>query len=338
MIILTMQTQLLFPTALFLSILAIGTVGYYMLGAPENTLMDAFYMTVITISTIGYGEVIDLSDSDVGRLFTIFVAISGIGLLTYILSNLTANVVEGQLKETYRRRKMDKCIDDLDNHFIVCGAGRLATQICRELKLTERDFVVIETDEDRLERFLANIGEDTFHIVGDASQDDILVQAGINCAQGIFAATNDDNGNLVISLSAKHLNSNIRVVSRCEDPAHIEKMKKAGADMVVSPAFIGGLKMTSDMIRSDISDFFESVLRDDNMTMRFETILINDRFAGKRVEDLQLTEHGDAILIGIGSDDGIQFAPKPHDLLPLHAKLIVFVDPAIRAELEESFK
>lgn len=212
-------------------------------------------MTVITISTIGFTEVIDLSSNPQGRLFTIALALSGIGVLTYLLSNFTASVVEGELNEVFRRKKMEKMIQKYHDHFIVCGADSVSQYIMGELHSTQRPFVLVDLDRSKLETLMEPFPDHAF-VEGDATDDSIQRKAGIERAQGLFAVTGDDNQNLVICLTAKQLNPKVKVVSRCRQVENIGKMEKVGADSVVSTASIGGLRMASVMVRPSVVSFW----------------------------------------------------------------------------------
>src|SRR4030095_13648951 len=216
-----------FPMLLLLSILTTGTFGYWFLSGGKHTFVDCLYMTVITILTIGFTEVIQLDDA--GKLFTIVIAFTGIGTATYIISTFTAMIVEGHLKETFKLKKMNKELEKLENHLIVCGAGRVGSVIINELYETGRNFIVIDRNEETI-GYLNEKYPGALAIEGDADNEDVLERAGIKKAVGIFASTGEDNQNLVISLTAKFINPKIRVVCRCLEAVNEHKMRKAGAD------------------------------------------------------------------------------------------------------------
>lgn len=184
--------------AAFAAIHAVGTAGYLMLGPRGTTTVDALYMTFITVATIGYGEVVDLQGNPAGRLFTIAIALAGIANLTYLFSTFTAFLLETNLNRAYRRRRMQADIDALRGHYIVCGAGRIGGYVIDELRTDRRAFVVVELDEDALERRL-DADPGVLAIGGDASDDAVLERAGIARAAGVFAVTGDDAKNLVVS-------------------------------------------------------------------------------------------------------------------------------------------
>jgi voltage-gated potassium channel len=283
---------------LLAGIIIIGTIGYRVLGGDEYSLFDSLYMTIITISTIGYSEIIDLSANPAGRVFTIFIALGGIGVLFYVLSNFTALFVEGEISESFRRKKMEKNIGKLTDHYIVCGVGRVGRHIVHELHSTKRPCVIIEPHRDTLAGVL-DLLDNQVYVEGAATEDHTLKKAGIERARGLFAVAGDDNTNLVIALTARGLNPKIKIVARCTLLDNIEKMKKAGADSVISPNFIGGLRMASEMIRPNVVSFLDTMLRDKEKNLRVEEITVPPKFVGKQVAELNLKQLKQTLLLAI---------------------------------------
>jgi len=317
-------------------VLVIGTVGYWFVGRGQYSLLDCLYMTVITIATIGYGEIIDMSDNPAGRGFTIFIALFGIGTLTYILSNFTAFIVEGELNETFRRRKMEKIIKKFKDHYIVCGIEGVGFHIVSELYDTKRPHVIVDIDRKKIEKILETFQERVY-IEGDATDSDTLLKAGIMEAKGLFAVSGDDNQNLVISLTAKQLNPNIRVVARCHDLKNIDKVKKAGADAVVSPTFIGGLRMASEMVRPTVVSFLDIMLRDKDKNLRVEEIPVPESFVGKAIADLQLKKYPNMLLLAVRTKDDWIFNPSDDYVIKPENALIFMATPQERQEMESIF-
>ena len=204
--------RIVWASFLLAGLLAAGTLGFLRFGGPDTDAFDAFYMTAITITTVGYSEVVDLSQTDAGRLFAAFVSFAGFGLVTFIFSSLTVFFLETDLNEALRRRRMENAIRKLRNHYIVCGFGRVGRNVATELQATNHHFVAIDenfdTIEQHTERFPALL-----YLHGDASDDDVLDRADIGDAKGIFAVTGDDSRNLMICLTAKQINPGIRVVA-----------------------------------------------------------------------------------------------------------------------------
>ena len=252
--------RLLGALGVFVAILVAGTLGYLVLGKPGTTVIDGLYMTFITVATIGYEEVVDMDHSDLGRIFTMAIALAGIANMTFLFSTVTAFLLETNLNHAYRRRRMQAAIDTLDGHFIVCGAGRIGGYVIDELRADRRSFVVVETDAATLERRL-EADPRLLALHGDAADDDVLARAGIARAAGVFAVSGDDSKNLVISLSAKQLNPGVRVVARVHDPRNAAKTLRAGADQIVSPDYTGGHRIASLMIRPQMVSLVDELLR-----------------------------------------------------------------------------
>ncbi len=329
--------RLVITTGTLMLILVGGTVGYRLLTGPGNSLFDCFYMTVITITTIGYGEMIDLTGNVPARLFTMLIALSGIGMLTYILSSMTAFVVEGALKETFRRRRMQKKIDQLSGHYLICGASDEAENIARELTDTRRSFILIDPHVPDA-RFLRDLHlEDPLVIAGDPSEDHVLEQAGIKRAAGLFAATGDDNTNLVISLTARQLNPRLRIVACCRHAANAAKLKVAGADEVVSPALIGGMRMASVMVRPAVVSFLDVMLRDREQNLRVEEVTIGSSFAGRPIRDLNFSLFKHTLILALKQKENWIYNPPRTHLLQEGEVLVFMTIPEEKAALEKLF-
>ncbi len=330
------RKRLIWAGALIVAILVIGTFGYWLIGERQYSLLDALYMTVITVATIGYREVIDVANNPVGKVFTMVIALAGIGTLAYILTNFTALMVEGELTKSFRRRKMEKMIENFQNHYIVCGIGRVGLHIVNELHATRRPHVIIDTDKCNIESALETFKDGVF-IEGDATDNSILLKAGIKKARGIFAVTGDDNHNLVISLTAKQLKPDIRVVARCSELKNSEKMQRAGADAVISPNYIGGLRMASEMIRPTTVSFLDTMLRDKKVNLRVEEVAVPDPFIGKTISSLNLRRYPDLLLLAIKTKEGWIYNPADDCALGQGSTLVFMATPEAKYELEAIF-
>jgi len=315
-------------------VLLSGSLGYYFLAGRHYPLIDCVYMTVITITTIGYAEIIDLSGQPGARVFTMALAVAGIGTVTYLLSSFTAFIIEGELSERFRRRHMEKQATQLRDHFIVCGAGRVGVHVVQELRVTQRPFVVVDPCPDSL-RQLRETFSDVICLQADATDNDTLLSAGIACAKGVFAATDHDHENLVIALSARQLNPQIAIVARCGELKNVDKMKAAGADAVISPSFIGGLRMASEMLRPTVVSFLDVMLRDRDRNLRIEEVPVAT--GGSTVADLRLDRFEDTLLLAIHGTKGWTYNPKPSQLVPDGSRLVVMTTPQERAQMEQEF-
>ena len=321
--------------ALF-TILMVGTVGYSIIGEGRYSIIDCLYMTVITVTTIGFGEIIDLSHSPGGRVFTMFIALSGVGIAAYFLSNVVDFMVEGRLQEAFWRRKMEREIGKLKKHYIVCCVDGVGSYIVKELYSTQRPYVIVDNDKTKAERIIGGLKNELF-VEGDAADSDILTRAGINEALGLFAVTGDDNENLVISLTAKTLNSKIKVVAACNDVKNMEKIKKAGADAVVAPSYIGGLRIVSEMVRPTVVSFLDTMMRDKERNLRIEEISVSEAFVGRPIKGLDLKKYPGTLLLAVKRREGWIYNPDENHILKQGDALIIMTTPGERFELERIF-
>jgi len=315
-----------------IAILLIGTVGYWFIGGRQYSFIDALYMTVITITTIGFAEIIDLSGNVAGRIFTMFIAIAGVGVMAYIVTNITALVVEGELTESFRRRRMERIACKCTDHYIVCGLGSVGFHIANELHGTKRPYVIVDVNKKNVERNLESLRDPVF-IEGDATDSEILVKAGVEKAAGLFAATGDDNQNMVVTLTAKQLNPRLKVVARCNDMRNTEKMRKAGADAVVSPTTIGGLRMASEMVRPTVVSFLDIMLRDKERNLRVEELPVPKRLVGQPISALNLKRFPHALLLAVKTKDDWVYNPAESYVIDQNNTLVFMTTPEGREEL-----
>jgi voltage-gated potassium channel len=290
-------------------------------------------MTFITVATIGYGEIIDLSHSPGGRVFTMAIGLVGIGVTAYMISTLTAFILEGDMNQAIRRRKMQKSIAALRRHYIVCGIGRVGTNVAHELDATDRPYVVIEIDKQAIERYLERYPE-ALWTHADSGEDSALTDAGIEHAAGVFAVTGDDSKNLVITLSAKLLNPEARVVARCHEVNYIDKIRKVGADAIVSPDFTGGMRIVSSMVRPQVVDFLDEMLRSDN-ALRVEEVHIPEGYGAGTIGGLKLNRR-DFILLAVRAQNDWEFNPGDDFGIRPGNTLVVMTTPDGRKSLEKS--
>lgn len=315
------------------AVLATGTVGYRLL-APQYGWLDCFYMTFITIATIGYHEVVDTSHNPEARLFTVFIGFVGIGITTYIMSVITAYLVEGKINAALWRSRMEKNIHKLKQHYIVCGVGRVGHNVANELAATHRPYIVIDESLPIIEAHLERHPR-TMYIHGDACDDDVLLKGHIETASGVFAVTGDDSRNLLITITAKQLNPQIRVVARCHEVRNIEKIRKAGADAIVSPDFTGGLRIASAMVRPHVVTFLDEMLKSEQ-DLRVEEIAIPASFEPATIESLDLKSE-DYIVLAVHAASGWIFNPRPTVSLRPRDTLVVMANPEGRVALERKF-
>lgn len=275
--------QILRFTVLVCAMLMFGTFGF--MAVEGWSWFDGLYMTVITLSTIGYGETHPLSDA--GRVFDIVLILFGSGVMLYAIASLTALVVEGDLSDAIKRSNMRKAIGRLRGHFIVCGYGSTGRYVVEELLKTGRDFVIVDIDAQRVNQ-LRERG--LLVVEGDATLDNVLQEACIGDASGLMACLHTDADNLFLVLTAKGMNDKLRIVAKAVDESSQQKLRQVGADGVVLPNFIGGLRLVSEMIRPSVVTFLDMMLRDRDQTIRVEEIGIphNSPHIGKAISELGL--------------------------------------------------
>ncbi|MCK6391274.1 MAG: potassium channel family protein [Azonexus sp.] len=308
-----------------------GTVGYMWLTDHKYSWFDCFYMTFITVATIGFGEIIDMTSNPPARVFTVIIGILGAGNLSMLFSVVTVVLLETDLNGTLRSKRMEKNITRLKGHYILCGFGRVGRNTSHELEATHRHFVAIDEDYNRLaEHREKNPGFLSLH--ADASDDDVLLTAGIKEAQGVFAITGDDSRNLMIVITARQLNPMIRIVARCNETRNIEKMRKAGADAIVSPDFTGGMRIASAMVRPHVVSFLDEMLKSEH-NLRIEEIAVPADFKPRMLGSLPI-EGCNHILLAVRLPNGNwQFNPDKHFALEPGHTLIAMANPLGRQEV-----
>ncbi|MFH2128339.1 MAG: potassium channel family protein, partial [Pseudomonadota bacterium] len=233
-----------------LSVVLMGTLGYRWL--EDYTWLESIYMTIITVTTVGFGEVRPLSSS--GRIFTMVLMLSGVGTILYLLTTLTQLVVEGKLRELMGRRSLERAIRSLKDHYIVCGYGRIGALVTEMVREAGREVVVIDNNEEVTRRLE---GEGIHYVLGSATEDESLLAAGVERAQGLIATVSSDADNVYIVLTAKDMRPDIFIIARATEPGSERKLKHAGADKVVSPYFIGARRIAQTVIRPSVADFID---------------------------------------------------------------------------------
>jgi voltage-gated potassium channel len=313
-------------------LLTVGTWGYVWLGEGRWAAYDALYMTVITLSTVGYGETLSDIDSVPGaRIFTMGLILGGTGVMLYLTSVLTAFLVEGDLGGGLRRRMMRRRIEALSGHTVVAGFGRTGQSVVTELRATGHRFIVIEQDAAKLERLAAESGEELLYIVGDATDEDTLREAGLDRATSLVACLTDDRDNLFLVFSARNEHRGLRIVAKVVDPDNERKLVRAGADAVVSPAHIGGTRLVDAVVRPMVTDFIESLMRDRNDPHRIEEFEIpaDGALVGLTLGETGLFSDGDALVMAARTPGGaLQYTPGPDFPLSAGVHLVVFMRAA----------
>lgn len=261
----------LFPVAPLLALLLTGPLGYKLLEG--MSFIEGLYLTAITITTVGYGDIAPVTTA--GRLFTILLIFSGVGYVMYLFSQITETMVEGGLHHIVAKRRMQKKVTKLHDHYIICGFGRIGQEICSILKENNRPFVVIESDEAVIET-LDRLGY--AEMKGDASDDDILLAAGIKQAKGLVTAVSSDEKNVYITLTARGLNAKLFILARSSGlPGAAKKLERAGASRVISPYSIGARRMAQLIVRPTVVDFVDLAMQAGDLGLRMEELVVGEQ-------------------------------------------------------------
>ncbi len=303
--------------ALIIIVIAFGTAGYQLIEGWN--FLDALYMTIITLTTVGYREVHELSSR--GMIFTIVLLMVGVGTFLYALSAGAKIILEGELQELFGRKRLEKKIKELKGHYIVCGYGRMGKIICRELKAKNVPFVAIERNGD----FLNNRLDDFLGISGDATNDDILREAGIERAKGLISVLPNDALNLYVVLSARELNPDLHIVARAGEEGSENKLLRAGADKVVSPYHIGGLRIAHTILRPAVVDFIEFATKTGNIELQMEEVTIPEgsSMADKSLDQCGIGRELGIIIVGIKRHTGeMRFNPTSRSTIKAGDTLI----------------
>ncbi|MGB0386962.1 MAG: potassium channel family protein [Ardenticatenaceae bacterium] len=311
----------------------LGIVGFIFI--EEMTFIDAAYMTVITLTTVGFGEVVPLSPY--GRLFTIILILLGVGTTAYAVQKAVAVILEESLWITLGEREMNRQLSKIKDHYIVCGYGRMGREITREFERHGAGFVVIDQDESLRPKLL---DMHVPHVIGDATYDEVLLKAQIKKARGLLAVVNSDADNVLIVLSAKGLNPQIQVVARATNDEMENKLRRAGADNVISPYVIGGQRMAFALVRPAVNDFLNTVVYSEELDSEMGQLIIQkgSSLIGTTLRESQLRHRWGAIVVAIRSQEGrITISPDPNRKLRLGDTLIVVAPTENIQRLEEGW-
>ncbi len=284
----------------FIGIFVVGTFGYSFL--EDWDIIEALFFTLITLTTIGYGEIHPLSDA--GRIFTIFIIISGLGLTLYGISSVTQLLVEGELKIYFRNRKMKNIIKKLSGHYVICGFGRIGSMIGEELEKNHLPFVVIEKDEDVIERLKEH---NIPYIEGDATEDENLDEANIMKAAGLIISLEKDSDNVFVALSARGKNPELYILSKCDHLQTERKLITAGANKVVMPYHLGGKRMANMLLKPNVVEFIDMTLGGDHYGLVMTELKLGKKCSlnNKSLIDSGLRQKYNIIVVGVikkGSD------------------------------------
>ncbi|MDO7977181.1 potassium channel family protein [Oceanotoga teriensis] len=303
-------------------IIIIGTAGYMAL--EKWTFIDSLFFTLVTLSTVGYSIPDDLSF--VSQYFTIFLILSGMTFVIYSLSQITSFIIEGEIKNLLEVRKRMKQISNMNNHFIVVGAGKTGFYVCETLKKSNKDFVLIDKNEENVNKIINNFNSDFPFIIGDIKDEDVFINAGIKKAGTIILTLPSDIDNLFVILTVKTINENIKIISKANEPESLKKLKYAGVDKVVLESEITGNRLGYLSIRPNIVTFLETITRTEDKELRLEEVKIPQEswMVNKTLKEISLPNLVDLIVISIKKyyDEDI-FNPKADSLIEANDRIIV---------------
>jgi len=327
-----LKNTLIAMAGLFAVVVA-GTLGYMLIEG--WTFTESVYMTVITLASVGFKEVHDLDP--LGEWFTIGLILFGMGTLVYGITNLTAFIIEGELNRLLRRSRMDKNIDKLSGHFILCGVGRVGKNIAEEIARMGYGIVAIDSEEKNL-LSLDSLDPTPFQIKGDATEEKTLEKAGIRKAKGFVSALPTDSENLFVVMTARQLNPDLRIISRVNEEENSQKLIRAGADKAVCPSHIGGLRMASELIRPAVVDFLDRMVREKEGNLRVEEAALSpgSELLHKTLSEAQIPKRTGCVIVALRrSDAAVLFNPQADTRLEAGDTLIVIGEIPKVAELKK---
>lgn len=303
------------------SILLVGVVGYHLIEG--WSFFDSLYMTVITLATVGYGETHPLSMA--GRVFTMLLILGGMGMILYGVSRITSFIVEGEMSGILRRRRMNRAISHLSNHYIICGWGNTGYYAAEELHRTRRPYVIVEKDPSRIKVLMER---EMMYVEGDATSDATLIAAGIQRAAGLISTLETDRDNMFVVITARGLNPTFSIVSKIDDISSRDKFLRGGANIVISSDFIGGLRMVSELVRPGATSFLDTMLRDSS-ALRVEDVQVgpHSKFVKKPIRSCDAFEKAGVLLVSVKHGDSFRFNPPPATLLEAGDTLVVIGNP-----------
>ena len=326
----TLRNLKVLAATLFL-IIVVGTAGFHFIeGWPW---FDGFYMVITTLTTIGYQETHPLSHA--GRIFNVGIIVGGVAMVFLSIGALTQALLEFELQHFFGRRRMEREISRLQDHYIICGAGRVGRSAARELARKPVPFLIVESSEAKAQKFSS---ENWLMMIGDATQEQTLREARIEHARGLVAATTTDATNLYIVLAARTLNPRLRIIARASEEKAEKHLLTAGADSVVSPYVFAGQRIAHSFLRPHVVSFLETATTHLGMDLEIGEVAVlgSSRFAGKTVESSRIRQDRGVIILAIKREAGMRFNPAPDDRIEAGDFLIAMGEPQQLRELEQA--
>lgn len=294
-------------------LIIIGTAGYHLI--LKTDFLESLYMTVITISTVGFREGAGMGASDGAKVFTILLIFGGLAIGGYAIGTIAAFITEGHLLKILRDNRMTREITSLQNHTIVCGYGKIGTEVCARLDELGEPFIVIDQNMDKIDEA---IGHDFLAAVGDASDDEVLAKVGIKRAKALVSAITDDSANVYLVLTARTLNENLYIVARGTDDISRKKLVRVGADKVVSPYEIGARRMAAYIVKPEIVDFLDAFTPGEKYDLQLEHVVLSksSKLVGKKLQESNIRNlTGGALVVGIAKSENKMAINPPGETL-----------------------
>lgn len=321
--------RLLRATGLVFIVFLVGTLGYYWIADQRYDLLTCAYMTLVTLASVGYGEIIPVTGHPDRMIFTSLLIALGMGIVLYFVSTLTAFIVDGELRDLLNHRTMRRKIMALNRHFIIAGLGDTGIHVAREILASRQPCILVERDAERIKVALDQLRADLPYLVGDATSDDVLIAAGLADASGVVFSLGNERDNLFATISASRLNPKARIVTRGQDPRSEQKFIMAGASSVIYTDVLGGVRMASELLRPQVTSFLDLMMRDHGHLRRIEELDIphDSPLIGHALRETNFRGKTDALIVAI-FDRGTgeyTFNPGPSHILTADSKLIIMM-------------
>ena len=325
----TLTRRLVMGLVLLVAVVIGGGFGYYLIGRGAWSLGDCVYMTVITVTTVGYGEILhDMDKVAYARGFTMVLLMFGTGSIVYFASTVTAFIIEGDLRNVLFASRLKKRMKRMKDHVVVCGAGSTGRHVIEELLATGTPVLAIDMRESELREIAEKFPKAEYaYLVGDATDDDVMAQTGLERARGLVVALSSDKDNLYLTVSGRQVNPGVRIVARCAELSHVEKIRKSGADAVVSPNFIGGMRLVSELLRPAVVRFLDDMLRDKRAAYRIEEVQLGAGVAGlgATVREARIRERFGMTVLAVRASDQQSWVYNPDADVALGAGMTLVV-------------
>ncbi|MEM9987663.1 MAG: potassium channel protein, partial [Bacteroidota bacterium] len=311
----------IYTALLLLAVVSVlGVSGFTLIEG--YSLVDAIYMTVITMSTVGFGTVRDLSAN--GKLFSVMLIVLSAGTFVYAITTITTFVVEGEIRHVFNVYQINRKVSKLHNHYIICGLGRNGREAAMELMRQQHSFVIVEADQEVIDEF--RLHHDILAIKGDATHEDVLEQANIHAARGLISSLSTDAENVYITLTARGMNPRLKIVARASHENSIPKLKRAGANQVIVPNLIGGKRMANQLTRPTLMEFIDLISGEGNPDLHLEDIPCanHPRLMGKTLAELNIRSETGVLVLGWKrGGQGIELNPQAHASLDATIRLFI---------------